>query len=47
MCVKQNAINNASEFVTAAKAVEESFYVDYGLTGADSVEMATRLQQEL
>ena len=47
MCVKQNAIDNASKFPLAAMATEESFYVDDCLAGADNVEMAIRLQQEL
>ena len=47
MSIKQNAIDFASEFPLAAKAVEESFYVDDCLTGADSVKMAQKLQQEL
>ena len=36
MCMKQNAIDNANKFLLAAKAIEESFYVDDSLTGADS-----------
>ena len=47
MCMKQNAINLAHEFPLAAKAVEQSFYVDDGLTGADNVETAVKLQKEL
>ena len=47
MCVKQNTIENTRKFPLAAKAVEESFYINYGLTGADNVEMAITLQQEL
>ena len=47
MCVKQNAMDFATKYPLAAKAVEESFYVDDCLTGADSVEMAIKLQQEL
>ena len=47
MSVRQNAIDFAGNFPLAAKAVEESFYVDDGLTGADSVEVAIRLQKEL
>ena len=37
MWVKQNAIDYASVYPLAAKAVENSFYVDDGLTGADSI----------
>ena len=47
MCVRQNAINLAHEFPLAAKAVEQSFYVDDGLTGADDLEIAIKLQEEL
>ena len=47
MCVKQNAMDFATKYPLAAKAVEESFYVDDCLTGADNVEMAIKLQQEL
>ena len=47
MAVKQYAINLAREFPAAAKAVHQSFYVDDGLTGADSVEEAVELQKEL
>jgi hypothetical protein len=47
MCVKQNAIDFASEYPMAAKATEESFYVDDGLTGADDVPTAIQLQREL
>ncbi len=47
MAVKQNATDYAAEFPLAAKAVNESFYVDDGLVGADSVQEAKRLQGEL
>ena len=47
MAVKQNAEDHASEFPLALKAVSESFYVDDGLTGADSVAEAITLQKEL
>ena len=47
MCLKQNATNLAKEFPLAATAVNESFYVDDGLTGADDVETAIKLQREL
>ena len=33
MCIKQNAQDHALAFPLAAKAVEDSFYVDNGLTG--------------
>ena len=47
MCVKRNAINHALKFPLTAKAVDESFYVDDGLVGADSVQQAIRLREEL
>ena len=47
MCVKQNAQDHTNAFPLAAKAVEESFYVDDGLTGADSKDGAIQLQREL
>ena len=45
--VKQNAIDHAQEFPLAAAAVHDSFYVDDGLTGAESVEEAVTLQKQL
>ena len=47
MCIKQNALDHASVYPLAAKAVENSFYVDDGLTGADSVEGAIELHVQL
>ena len=47
MSVKQNSQDFALEFPQAASAVETSFYVDDGLTGADSVEEAIQLQKQL
>ena len=47
MCVKKNASDYALEFPLASQAVKESFYVDDGLIGADTIEMATQLQQQL
>ena len=47
MAVKQNAAEFALEFPAAAKAVDESFYVDDGLTGVDSVDEAVALQRQL
>ena len=47
MCVKQNATNLALQYPLAAKAVQESFYVDDGLTGSDDITTAIRLQKEL
>ena len=47
MAVKQNAIDLAHKYPLAAKAVDDSFYVDDGLTGADSTEEAKQLQKQL
>ena len=47
MAVKQNALDLAHQYPLAAKAVDLSFYVDDTLTGADSVEEAVTLQQQL
>lgn len=44
MDVKQNAIDLALDYPMAAK---ESFYIDDGLTGADTVDEAIELQQQL
>ncbi len=44
MCVKKNASDYALEFPLASQAVKDSFD---GLTGADTIEMATQLQQQL
>ena len=43
MCVKQNAIDYASQYPLAAAAVDLSFYVD---NGADSAEDAIELQTQ-
>ena len=47
MAVKQNALDFAMEYPLASKAVKENFYVDDGLTGADTVEEAVDLQKQL
>ncbi len=47
MCVKQNALDLLMDFPLAAKAVDDSFYVDDGLTGADSIDQAVKLHHEL
>ena len=47
MAVKQNAIELAEEYPLAAKEDHEAFYVDDGLTRADSVESAIVLQRQL
>ena len=47
MSVKQNAADFALQYPLAVKAVTESFYVDDGLAGADSVEEAIELQEQL
>ena len=47
MCVKQNALDYGMEYPNAAKAVNESFYVDDCLTGSDTLEGAVELHREL
>jgi hypothetical protein len=47
MSLQQNASDLAHEFPLAVQAVHQSFYVDDGLTGADSVSGAVALQEEL
>lgn len=47
MCLKQNAKDYAMEYPLASRVVESSFYVDDGLTGADSVKQAVKLQCQL
>ena len=46
MAIKQNSIDYASHFPQAARVVIESFYVDDGLIGADSIEEAIELQEQ-
>ncbi len=46
MAVKQNALDFALEYPQAAEVVKKCFYVD-GLTGADSVQEAIKLQGQL
>ena len=47
MSIKQNATDFAHKYPLAARVVEESFYVDDCLTGANSVEEGIQLQDEL
>ena len=47
MAVKQNVLDLALQYLLAVKSVDLSFYVDDALTGADSVEEAVTLQQQL
>ena len=47
MSVKQNAIDFGTEYPLAARAVNESFYVDDCLSGADTIDEAVELQQQL
>jgi len=47
MAVKQNALDHAVQYPQAAEVVSDSFYVDDGLTGADSVPEAIELRQQL
>ena len=47
MSVKQNPLDYAMEFPLAFSAVKDNFYVDDGLTGANSVEEAIKLYEQL
>ena len=47
MSIKHNAVDNVLEFPKAANGVETSFYIGDCLTGADSVEEAMDLHQQL
>jgi len=47
MCIKQNAQDLALEYPQAAKAVEDGFYVDDCLTGADTLQDAIELRRQL
>ena len=47
MAMQQNAIDHINKFSLAAEAVLTSFYVDDGLTGADSIDEAISLQKQL
>ncbi len=47
MAVKQNALDFVTEYPQAAGVINKSFYVDDGLTGADSVQDAIELQGQL
>ena len=47
MSVKENAVNFAHKYPMAAKVVNEAFYVDDCLTGADTTEEAVELQRQL
>ena len=47
MCVKQNALDFAIDFPFAFDAVKDNFYVDDGLTGADSVKETVKLYKQL
>ena len=47
MAVQMNAQELSQEFPQAAKATQESFYVDDGLTGADTIQEAIQLRIQL
>ena len=47
MAIKQIGINYAEDYPLASKAVHQNFYVDDGLTGADSISEAIVLQTQL
>ena len=47
MTVRQNALDFAMDYPLAFNAVKDNFYVDDGLTGADSVDEAIKLYEQL
>ena len=47
MALEQNAVDYQQKFPQAANGALEAFYVDDGLVGADSVDSAIQLQEEL
>ena len=47
MAVRQNIIDHARTFPQAAQAILESFYVDDGLVGSDSLQEAIQLWERL
>ena len=47
MCIKQYAVDHASRYPLARKVVNESFYIDDGLTGADTIDEAVELHNQL
>ena len=47
MAVRRNATDLTLDYPLAVKAVHESFYVDDGLTGADTVDEVITLQHQL
>ena len=47
MCVKQNSLDHCDKYPLATKAVNDSFYVDDGLTGTDTVDGVNHLQWQL
>ena len=47
MAIKRNALDWEHKCPQAAKAVFESFYVDDGLIGAETIEEARKLQRQL
>ena len=47
MCIKRNAADFAHKYPLAAKIVNDSFYVDDCLTGADSVEEGIEIHRQL
>ena len=45
LAVKQNAIDFGKQYPQAAQVVDESFYIDDGLTGGDTIQEVTKLQR--
>ena len=47
MVVRKNSLDLSQEYPLASKAALEPFYVDYGLTGANNVQGAIQLRDQL
>ena len=47
MCVKHNTCSHSLQYPLAAEAVDSAFYVDDGVTGADSVDETIELYHQL
>ena len=47
MCVKQNAFDFTLKYLLSSRMVNESFYVDDCLTGADSIEGVMEVHNQL
>ena len=47
MAVRQNAIDFGEQYPQTTRVVHEPFYVDYRLTGGDTIHKVTELQRQL